>query len=213
LSKQSLNQSLLYFIAAQHPIPGRSLVDVTAQALAGGVDVVQLREKDLPEDQVLDIAGKLAGLIQSYGKLFLINRYLDVALAVGAHGVHLGYDGPTPREARRILGPAAIIGASVHSLEEADKAVDEGADYLLVSHIFPTNSKPGVPPNGLKLLHQVQSNYSQPVIALGGINLNNVNRVVAAGCSRIAVMSALLKAVDVEAEAKAIKDKLILKHD
>ena len=206
MSKQMFKQPLLYFIASQ--IPGRSLTSTVAGAIEGGVDVVQLREKNLPKEQILPLAKAISTIVKQKGKIFLVNHHLEVALEVGADGVHLGHSGPTIREARRVLGSQAIIGASVHDLAEVKRAVEDGADYLLVSHIFHTDSKPGLPPKGLELLSQAMESFSLPVIALGGINASNISQVAAMGCPRVAVMSAILKAENPRDVAKSLKDIL-----
>ncbi|MDA8234637.1 MAG: thiamine phosphate synthase [Clostridia bacterium] len=209
MSKQLFSQPLLYLIATKTLVPGRSLVDTVAEAIRGGVDVVQLREKDMLKGQVIALAKEMSSIVKQKGKLLLINHHLEAALEAGADGVHLGRKGPTIREAREALGPGAIIGASVHDLEEARNAVEEGADYLLVSHIFPTDSKPGAPPKGLELLQRVLYNSSIPVIALGGINRNNIQLVAEAGCPRAAVMSAILTAENPRETAKSLKEMLL----
>ncbi|MHB8172352.1 MAG: thiamine phosphate synthase [Thermincolia bacterium] len=206
MSKQIFNQPLLYLIASQ--IPGRPITNTVAGAIEGGVDVVQLREKSLTKEQILPLAKAISTIVKQKGKIFLVNHHLEVALAVGADGVHLGHRGPTIREARKMLGSQAIIGASVHNLEEGKRAVEDGADYLLVSHIFHTDSKPSLPPNGLELLSQAMESFSLPVIALGGINASNIRQVAAMGCPRVAVMSAILKADDPQDVAKSLKDIL-----
>lgn len=169
------------------------LEEAVREALAGGVRVVQLREKDLSSRELFRWGERLLPLCRERGALFLINGRVEVALAVGADGVHLPADGLPPREVRR-RWPELIIGISVHGEEEAARA--EGADYLLAGHIFATVSKPGLAPRGLDFLRRLTAVSFLPVLAIGGITPDNAREVREAGAAGIAVMGAILEAED-----------------
>jgi len=182
---------------------------VVAEAVTGGVDIVQLREKGRPAGEVYRTANKLKDVLQNSGARLLINDRIDVALAVEADGAHLGQGSLPPGVARRLLGEGRLIGVSTHDVEEAVRAEEEGADYIIFSHIFATQSKPGILPKGPESLKDIVERVKVPVIALGGINPGNVAEVVKNGTDNVAVMSAILTARDPRSVAREIKQKLL----
>ncbi|MCL6620888.1 MAG: thiamine phosphate synthase [Syntrophobacterales bacterium] len=186
-----------YFIT-HRPLSRRGLAADVQAALAAGVRVVQYRDKDADTRTLYAEARRLRELCR--GVLFLVNDRVDVALAVEADGVHLGQqDLPCP-VARRLLGPHRIIGVTVSSLAEARQAVQDGADYLGVSPIFPTRTKPDAgAAGGLRLLREIRAEVSLPLVALGGITLANAPQVVAAGADGLCAISAVLSEPDMEA--------------
>jgi thiamine-phosphate diphosphorylase len=167
-----------------------SLEEAVARAVAGGVSVVQLREKDLAVAELVPLADRLRAITRDKA-LLIVNSHLDVALLCGADGVHLPERGPSVAATRRLAGDGLIIGRSVHSVEEAVKAEEEGADYVQVGAIFPTRSHPG-PPAGPRLLESVAARVSIPIVAVGGITAGNVGQVIQAGARGAAVISAVL---------------------
>jgi thiamine-phosphate pyrophosphorylase len=203
------------YLITNRKMTARPLVEVVEQALAGGVDLVQLREKDLPEEQVLELAWALRTVIDKYGRKLIINGHARAAAAVKADGVHLGYDAGTIREARKIIGPGGLIGVSVHSVQEGVAAWQDGADYLLVSHIFPTDCKAGVPPRGIKILAEIKQQTAGGIhlIALGGINHTNAARLLDHGFNNLAVMSVIMAADNPKEAARKIKNIMELKED
>jgi thiamine-phosphate pyrophosphorylase len=170
-----------------------SLEEAVAQAVEGGANLVQLREKDLPAAELLALAGKLRAVTQDRA-LFLVNDRLDVALACAADGVHLPERGLPVAAARRLAGEAFVVGRSVHSVAEAVRAQEEGADYVQVGTIFASRSHPDQPVAGLGLLEAVAAAVSIPILAVGGITAENVGEAMAAGASGAAVISAILGA-------------------
>src|SRR5438445_3722433 len=157
----------LYLITDRHRTAGRPLLDVVEQALAGGVDAVQLREKDLPARDLLALAQRLGDLCRRHGARFLVNDRIDVALAAGADGVHLPADSFTAVDARRLLGPRALIAVSTHSLAEARAAAAAGADCIVFGPIFDTPAKrPFGPPLGVAGLAAVARAVALPVVAI-----------------------------------------------
>ena len=196
----------LYLVTDRKRTRGRPLPDVVEAALQGGVDAVQLREKDLPVAELFELAGKLRELCRHYGARLLINDRVDVVLATKADGVHLPVNSFTPADARRLLGPSALIGRSTHSLEDARAAADGGADFIVFGPVFDTPSKrPFGPPVGLSALAEVARSVSLPVLAIGGISAERVEAACQRGARGVAVVSAILEAVDPRAAAAALR--------
>ena len=200
----------LYLVTDRTRTAGRPLLDVVEQALQGGVDAVQLREKDLPGGELLELAQPLLALCRRYGARLLINDRIDVALAVGADGVHLPVNSFAPADARRLLGPSALIGASTHSLAEARAAVAGGADFIVFGPVFDTPAKRGFGhPLGLDALQEVTKNISQPVSAIGGVTIDRVPDLQQRGAHGIAVVSAILEAEHPRAAAASLRAALM----
>jgi thiamine-phosphate pyrophosphorylase len=192
-----------------------SLEDAVAQAIEGGANLVQLREKDLPAADLLALAEKLRAVTRDRA-LFLVNDRLDVALASTADGVHLPEQGLPVAAARRLVPSGFVIGRSVHSVAEALRAQEEGADYVQVGTIFASRShhgQPVAPPSaeaesaertGLALLEAVAAAVTVPILAVGGITATNVGDVMRAGASGAAVISAVLGAPSPREAARAL---------
>ena len=180
-----------------------SLEEAVTQAVEGGANLVQLREKDLPAADLLALAEKLRAVTQGRA-LFLVNDRLDVALACSADGVHLPELGLPVAAARRLAGEGFIIGRSVHSVAEAVRAQEEGADYVQVGTIFASRSHPDQPVAGLGLLEAVAAAVSIPILAVGGITAANVGEAMAAGARGAAVISAILGAPSTREAARGL---------
>ncbi len=185
-----------------------ALVSQVAQAVAGGVNLVQLREKDLPGGPLLKLAGELKAVI-GHSAMRLINERVDVAAAVGADGVQLGEEALPTREARKILGPEALIGRSVHSELGAKMAEAEGADFLLVGAMYATSSHPGHEPAGPDLISRIATSCSIPLMGIGGINEANLGPVLEAGAQGVAVISSILAAPDPEQAARGLRRAML----
>ena len=179
-----------------------------AAAVRGGVNMVQLREKDLPAAELLDMAISIRDLTSAAKALFLVNDRVDVALAAGADGVQLGEDALSVEAVRRIAGDNMLIGRSVHSLQGAVQAQAQGADFLIVGTIFPTQSKPDAPITGVELLAQVAKSVSIPFLAIGGVTGKNVAQVLAQGATGAAVISTILDSPDARAAARDLNDTI-----
>jgi thiamine-phosphate pyrophosphorylase len=202
------------YLITNRKMSSRPLVEVVEQALQGGVDLVQLREKDLREDQVLELARDLKVMVDQYRKKLIINHYPRVAVAANAYGVHLGYGDGTIAAARKIIGLGRLVGVSVHSVQEGVTAWQEGADYLLVSHIFPTDCKEGVPPRGITILEEIRQQTAGgiPLVALGGISQANAGKLLDHGFNNLAVMSAIMAEDCPREAARKIKNIIELKE-
>ena len=181
-----------------------TLVQKVAQAVEGGVDIVQLREKDLPGRPLLDLAMKIRQAIDG-NALLVINERVDVALLSGADGVHLGEEALHPSDARSLVGDGLIIGRSVHDYEGALEAQREDADYLIVGSIFASRSHPGQTPQGLPLVQRLMPKLRIPYLGIGGINAENAADVIRAGASGVAFISAILASPHPKEAARRLK--------
>lgn len=195
----------LYVITDEKIGLGRSHLFLAEEALKGGATVIQLRDKEKSGRELYKIGVKLRKITKEYNALFIINDRLDIALAVGADGVHLGMNDLPISVARRIAGNNFIIGASVSSPEEAILAEKEGADYISAQSIFETSSKDDVKVIGLEGLKTIVKVSSLPVIAIGGINRDNVRDVMKTGIKGIAVISAVVSREDVRSATEELK--------
>lgn len=186
----------LYVITAESNHPGKSVVEVMEQTLIGGAHLVQLRNKTGTRDEVLEQAKALRSLTRKYNVPFIINDYPDIVLETDADGVHLGQEDMSIAEARRLLGPDRIIGISTHNLKQALEAERDGADYIGVGPVFPTDTKPGRAAVSTSYVTEAARHISIPFVAIGGITLGNVDLVLAAGAERICAVSAIVGSHD-----------------
>jgi len=177
-------------------------------AFRGGADIVQLREKRLPPRELLPLARRLADAAHEHGALFIVNDRPDLALLSGADGVHVGQDDLPVREARRLLGPDRIVGATANTVALATQAEAEGADYIGCGAMFPTATKPGREAVGPQRLVDVCAAVRIPVFAIGGLDLGTLDAVLATGHRRVAVCQAIVAAPDVEAAARSFAETL-----
>jgi thiamine-phosphate pyrophosphorylase len=197
----------LYVITDEEVSGNLSHAEIAQRAIAGGADVIQLRDKTCGCKELLLIGRVIREITRKTRTLFIVNDRLDVALACDADGVHLGQDDMGVGVARQIAPPGLILGVSVGTLEEAVRAERDGADYVAVSPLFPTTSKNDAGPGyGLKVLQEIRHNVSIPVIAVGGINRNNVNDVIVAGADGIAVISAVVGSPDIMKAAMELRE-------
>ncbi len=183
----------------------RPLLPLIEEVLAAGVRWVMVREKDLPEAELILLTQAIVERARRVGALVVVNTWASVAAACGADGVHLP-QGRSVAEARRVVGPDRWVGVSAHSLEEARRAAEAGADYITLSPIFPPTSKPGYgPPLGLETLRAVARALSIPVIALGGITPENARACREAGAAGIAILGPVMAAEDPGAVVRAYR--------
>jgi thiamine-phosphate pyrophosphorylase len=181
------------------------LVEVVEAALQGGVRLVQLREKDLPTRDLVALATDLRAITKRYDAALLINDRIDVAMAVGADGVHLPATSFSVADARELLGPERIIGASTHSPEEAAAAGRAGADFVVFGPVFETPSKQAYgPPVGLDRLSETVQATSLPVLAIGGVTVEGVEEILTCGAGGVAVVRSIFAADDPEVSARSL---------
>jgi thiamine-phosphate pyrophosphorylase len=192
----------LYVILDRSVAGGRDLDPILAAVLAGGAEMIQLREKTWPSGTLFPMAQRLRARCRAAGVPFIVNDRVDLALAVDADGVHLGQDDLPPAAARPLLKPGMILGLSTHSVEQAKTAQAAGADYVAVGSMFPTATKPEFQLVGPALAREVRPVVHVPLIGIGGITPDNVGDVIAAGVDGVAVISAVCAAPDPAAAAR-----------
>jgi len=201
----------LYIITDEILAGGLSHAEIARRATAGGADAIQLRDKTCGCRELTRIGREIAEITRQTGALFIVNDRLDVAIASGADGVHLGQGDISPATARQLAPPGFIIGISVGSTKEARKAEAEGVDYVALSPTFATGSKADAGPgHGLFLLSEIRRSVAIPVIAIGGIGLQNVREVIHAGADGIAVISAVVSAPDITGAARELRSRIRL---
>ena len=184
--------------------PG-SATDVLEPALIGGVDIVQLRDKEASDDEIVRAGERFRSVCDRHGALLVVNDRPDLALRCAADGVHLGQDDGDLDEARELVGPDVLIGVSTHTPEQVDAAARSTADYLGVGPVHETATKPGRPAVGLALVRHAAAGGPKPFFAIGGIDATNAPDVVRAGAERVAVVRAIRDAEDPGAAARALR--------
>jgi thiamine-phosphate pyrophosphorylase len=184
----------LYLITDRTQVAaGHTLCSAVEAALQGGVQAVQLREKDLPAAELLPLARQLRDLTRRHGARLLINDRVDLALAVHADGVHLGGRSLPTDLVRRLVGPELLVGVSTHSCAEISRAAEQGADFVTFGPVFATPSKAAFgPPQGLEALAEACRGSALPVFALGGITAERAAEVMRSGAAGIALITAIL---------------------
>ncbi|GIP60968.1 thiamine phosphate synthase [Paenibacillus woosongensis] len=197
----------LYAITDERSHPGRELAEVMEEAILGGADIVQLRDKHSDREAVLEKAKRLRELTRRYDVPFIVNDYIDIALEVDADGIHLG-QGDTPLPVARELVGGKIIGISTHAIEEALLAEQQGADYIGVGPVYPTATKAGAAPVTLSYVREVAEKIRIPFVAIGGIKLHNADEVIAAGATRICAVTEIVGNPDVRGTCEAFIRKL-----
>jgi len=192
----------LYVVGDSQLSAGRSHFDVAKAAYTGGASVFQLRDKNIPLPELINVAKQLSKLASEMGKLFIVNDRVDVALASNADGVHLGPDDMNPRDARRLLGPDKLVGVSTGTVSEAEIALDH-ASYFGVGAIYGSTTKldagESIGPERIEEIRRVV--LDAPIVAIGGINQSNIQDVIVAGADSVAVVSAVVAAADIVSAA------------
>jgi thiamine-phosphate pyrophosphorylase len=195
---------IVMLVTDRRACDGRRLEDVVEAAVDGGVNVVQLREKDLPARELYDLAQRLRQIVGTQA-LLLVNDRIDVALAAGAHGVQLGGTS-LPCDVARELAPDLLIGRSVHDVANAATAISSSADLLVVGTMFASRSHPGLTPAGPSLIRKVAALSNVPLIGIGGITAANATQVIAAGAGGVAAITSITMATDPrDAAAKLVR--------
>ncbi|WP_172254994.1 thiamine phosphate synthase [Saccharibacillus deserti] len=198
----------LYAITGENFHPGRELVDVMEQAIIGGADILQFRDKHSGKEELLRKAKALRELTRRCGIPFIVNDHVDLALEVDADGIHLGQGDLPLEEARRRVG-GRIIGISTHAIEEALLAQEQGADYIGAGPVYATQTKADVvDPVGLSYIREVAERISIPFVAIGGIKLGNADEVIRAGASRLCAVSEIVGSADPAEACRAFIRKL-----
>lgn len=203
MNKESLK---LYLVTDRDLSLGRSLEEVVCEAVAGGVTIVQLREKNASTGEFIELGRRLMAVLKPLGVPLIINDRVDVALAVDADGVHIGQSDMPYEDARRLLGPDKIIGLSVENMDELLKANELDVDYVGISPVYGTPTKTDTAePFGLEGLRKAVNLSSHPTVAIGGMNASTIGDVIAAGADGVAVVSAICSAENVREATSALK--------
>ncbi len=197
----------LCLVTDRNRCEGRPLVEVVDEALSGGVNLVQLRERDLPSGQLYELALQVREITLDRAFL-LINDRVDVAIACGADGVQLGEEGLPTEVAKELSKGKLLLSRSVHSLESAERAQDEGVDLVVLGTIFPSGSHPDGETGGLERLKEVTAKIDVPVLAIGGITAENIGSVMTAGASGAAAITAITQSPNPENSARALSSKM-----
>jgi thiamine-phosphate pyrophosphorylase len=201
----------LYLILDIDVLGDRDELDVAEKAIKGGAKVVQLRDKRRAKGQLLSRARELKALCARFNVLFIVNDYPDIAIACDADGLHVGPDDLPVSVARQLLPIDKILGRSARTLEVALQAQADGADYIAVGSLYPTASKTDTELVGLETLRQIKEAIALPIVAIGGINADNVADVAAAGADSVAVINAVLGAENVEEAARLLAQTMEVK--
>jgi thiamine-phosphate pyrophosphorylase len=203
----------LYAIIDTDSLKGRRHSDITKEVLEGGARIIQLRDKNTAKKDLLSIAVELKKLCNEYSALFIVNDYIDIAIASDADGVHIGQDDIPVSAARKLMPIDKIIGCSVSTAEEAVSAQEEGADYIGAAAIYPTGTKTDVNVIGLEGLRSIKEKTTVPVVGLGGINYDNISEVICCGADSIALISAILGARSPNEATRQIIKKMGLTNE
>jgi thiamine-phosphate pyrophosphorylase len=197
----------IYGMTARKFSRGRSNIDVVQQMIAGGVKIIQYREKrpHTSHRVMLDECRQLRALTREHGVLFIVNDHVDIAMLTDADGVHVGQDDLPVDQVRKLVGPNKIIGLSTHSPQQAQEAMDIGADYIGVGPIFSTQTKDDVcDPVGLEYLAYAVKNVSIPFVAIGGIKTGNIEQVSRLGAKTICLVTEIVGADDIAAMTRTL---------
>jgi thiamine-phosphate pyrophosphorylase len=213
LSSVDLSRCRLYGILDLGYVAPADAPRVARELIAGGVDIIQLRAKNLGRDAATAVAAKLQPITSAANVLLVINDHAEVAREVAVEGIHVGQDDRSIANVREIAGRNCFVGKSTHSLAQAERAAAEGADYIGWGPLFATPTKPDYVPIGLGDVGAVHRKVKVPIFCIGGIKLDNLTEVLAAGARRVVIVSGLLQATDVAQCARAAKELLNLQSN
>lgn len=207
--KRTLTDARLYGILDLNYVDVSEIARLARAMIEGGVDLIQLRAKEKSVDEISEIATRLHEITSPSSIPLVVNDYPEVAARVPVEGVHVGQDDDPISVARNKAGHQIIVGKSTHSQEQAIAAQAEGADYIGFGPIFATPTKPDYPPIGMHLIKPVHTAVTIPIFCIGGIKIDNLEKVIASGAQRVAIVSGLINAADIAEYARACKKLLI----
>lgn len=205
--KDHLHRMRLYVLISGK-IAARSVNETARLVIDGGADAIQLREKTISDDELISLAGEIRDITAKRGTLLIINDRVRVAGGVNADGVHLGQHDMSITEAREIIGNEKIIGVSTHNITQARQAQEDGADYIAIGPVYPTTTKDYEPSIGLEVIQELSREINIPFLAIGAITLENLDEVLKAGASKVAVCSAIIGSDDIALTTRRFKEKL-----
>ena len=203
----SLHRTRLYVLITGN-IATKSVKETARLVIDGGADAIQLREKTISDRDFISLAGEVREITTRSGTLLFINDRVNVAREINADGVHLGQQDMNVSEARELIGNEKIIGVSTHSIIQARQAQKDGANYIAIGPIYPTKTKDYEPSIGIEAIQEISGVVNAPIIAIGAITLENLDEVLKAGASRVAVCSAIIGSKDIYSSTKQYKEKL-----
>jgi thiamine-phosphate pyrophosphorylase len=203
-----IGDCFLYGIVDLGYVPEGAVGLVTSRLVAGGVDILQLRAKGYQKSEIVDLARVMLSITKSAGIPLIVNDHPDLLREVDADGCHVGQEDFRTAEARDLAGRDCIVGRSTHSLEQAQQAQQEGADYIGFGPLFPTPTKPSAAAVGLDQLGGLHDKVRLPIFCIGGVKLKNLGEVIRAGARRVCIVSDLLCASDVVAQTATVKTRL-----
>jgi len=205
---RKLSECQLYGILDLSYVDNSDAVPVAEAMIKGGVDLIQLRGKERPIEELVDLAAALHELTARSSTPLIVNDHAEIAIKVPVEGVHVGQDDAAVAAVRRRVDREILVGKSTHSLEQALAAQREDADYIGFGPIFATPTKPNYQPIGLKEIEGVYRDVVLPIFCIGGIKIDNLKQVITAGARRVAMVSGLLKAPDIAEYARSCKNLL-----
>ncbi len=204
-NSQRLDDVKLYVIVTQAYCQN-SLLETVEKILEGGVDCIQLREKELDDKQLLKTAKEICQCCHAHNALFIMNDRADIARLAGADGVHVGQDDLSISQARQIIDSQVLVGKSSHDVVEADNVIAESADYLAIGSIFASSTKPDVEVIGTDAIAKIREKTAMPIYAIGGVDHSNAHKVIQAGANGIVVCQALINQSDPKGAAEQLKN-------
>ncbi len=208
MTKKDFLHRVRLYVLISSSIAIKSVKETTSLVVDGGADAIQLREKTISDSEFISLAGEVRDITTRSGTLLIINDRVHVARKINADGVHLGQQDMSALDARNIIGHEKVIGVSTHSVVQARQAQKDGADYIAIGPIYPTRTKDYEPSVGVEIIQKISGAVNIPIIAIGAITLENLDEVLQAGVSRIAVCSAIISAQDILSMTRQFKDKL-----
>ena len=208
MTKKDFLHRVRLYVLISSSIATKSVKEVSRLVIDGGADAIQLREKTISDSQFITLAREVRDITTKRGSLLIINDRVHVVRKVNADGIHLGQQDMSALEARNIIGDEKIIGVSTHSITQARQAQKDGADYIAIGPIYPTRTKDYEPSIGIEVLQKISEAIDIPFIAIGAITLENLDEVLNAGASRVAVCSAIIGSKDIYSSTKRYKEKL-----
>ncbi len=209
VEKKEWLKKLDLYVITDEEISKKRHEEVAKEAIEGGARFIQLRDKKSSTRRILEAGWRIREITRQAGAVLIINDRVDIALALDAEGVHLGEEDLPVQEARKIMGIGKIIGASSHSIEEALKKQEEGADYVSLGPIFSTSTKKNLPPPlGVEIIREAKKKLRIPLVAIGGIREENIEEILEAGSDGVAMISELLKGESIRDKVKKLREKI-----
>jgi len=209
--KQNPLKSFSYvrlYVIISSGLAKKPVLETLQEVIEGGADAVQLREKTMSDSEFLAMAKEFRRITSQSKTLFIVNDRTGIAKKVDADGLHIGQSDLTIHSARKIIGYDRILGVSTHTIVQARKAQQEGADYISAGPIFPTSTKDYEPPVGLDYLKEVKREITMPFVAIGAINLENLNEILSSGGTRIAICSAIICSDNILQTTRSFKSQI-----